>query len=45
MKERPVITPLEFVPSAREVLPKEDIDFTVWLSEHLEYLEEILGCH
>ena len=22
-----------------EVLPKEDIDFTVWLSEHLEYLE------
>lgn len=39
----PVIRPLEFVPSAREVLPLEDRDFTRWLSVHLEYLEGLLG--
>jgi hypothetical protein len=41
--EHPVIQPLAFVGSAREVLPLEDRDFTRWLSVHLEYLEELLG--
>lgn len=39
----PLIRPLEFVPSAREVLPLEDRDFTRWLAAHLEYLEALLG--
>jgi hypothetical protein len=41
--EHPVIRPLRFVASAREILPLEDRDFTRWLSTHLEYLEELLG--
>jgi len=41
--ELPVIRPLQFAASAREVLPFEDRHFTRWLSTHLEYLEELLG--
>lgn len=42
MDQPPTIMPLEFVP-ARQVLAREDAGFTRWLSEHLEYLEPVLG--
>lgn len=42
MEQPPTIVPLEFVP-ARQVLAREDAGFTRWLSEHLEYLEPVLG--
>jgi hypothetical protein len=38
-----VIVPLEFLASARDVLPMEDTDFTDWLSDQLDYLEQLLG--
>ena len=42
MDQPPTIMPLEFVP-ARQVLAREDAGFSRWLSEHLEYLEPVLG--
>lgn len=42
MNQPPTIMPLEFVP-ARQVLAREDAGFSRWLSEHLEYLEPVLG--
>lgn len=42
MDQPPTIMPLEFVP-ARQVLAREDAGFTRWLSEHLDYLEPVLG--
>lgn len=42
MDQPPTIMPLEFVP-ARQVLAREDAGFSRWLSEHLEFLEPVLG--